>query len=123
MSTNSNLPVTFQERIREKLFDDIAGLIPPNEVDALVASAIATFKLKELPKLVDEELAKFFRERITEIIRSPEWQGKYSPEICATELGPMMQEMMVKAAPRMFARLMESQVQQVISSLPVLRNY
>lgn len=120
---STNLPATFQERIKEKLYNDIAGLIPEGELESLVSTAIVQFKVKELPNIINAELTVFFKKQIQELMNTPEWKSRWDNDACSPAMSPMLEDMMVKAAPRMLANLMQYQFQNFINTLPQMRNY
>lgn len=70
----SNLPTTFAERVRERITEQIADLIPAEDLTKLIELRITEFKHKELPKLIDDEIRAEFSKSIKAEFQKSEYQ-------------------------------------------------
>lgn len=53
------LPSTFVDRVKERVNEHIAGLVPDEELDKLVRLQVEHFQREELPKLIKAEISAY----------------------------------------------------------------
>lgn len=70
----SNLPVTFVDRVRAKISENIGDLIPEAELSRLVSEAVSHFQAKELPQLIKNEIHAQLQISIRAEFAKPEYQ-------------------------------------------------
>lgn len=109
---SNNLPTTIQDNIKERIKLIVGELIPEEVYNEIVTKTTEDFLKNDLPKMVKEELAGMYREKIKEEVYKPEWQTRYN------QYGPMMsdkiKEIIVECAPMMLANMMGYAAQQVV---------
>jgi hypothetical protein len=71
---------TFESRVKEKLKDTIADLIPEKDLNKLVAASLESFKNKDLPDLIKKELNAHFTELIRKEFAKPEYAGNFNQQ-------------------------------------------
>lgn len=109
----STLPVSFADRVREKINGQIADLITEEEMKKLVDARVGEFLRSELPALVTQCL----KERATEVIKAefakPEWQPKWDNfgQYAASE---MISEIIEKSAGKILTGMIGSAVSMAV---------
>ena len=109
-----SLPATIENNIREKIKSTIGDMIPEEVWDKLVKDLTNQFINVELQKLVNAELTEHFRAKIREEFASPEWQSKWNPHVYGPAASDMVKNILVEAAPMIFANMMGAMAQQVV---------
>lgn len=71
---SNTLPATFEQRVKERISETIADLIPAEELDALVKAQVAHFQREELPKMIKAEITEQFKAAIKAEFAKPEYQ-------------------------------------------------
>lgn len=112
----SQLPATFEQRVRERITETIADLIPPEELAKQVEAQVAHFKQQYLPKLIEQSIREQFAEAIRAEFAKPEYQPTW------TSAGSMGASQAVKKlitdnGGDLLAGMIGSMVQQTIYSL------
>lgn len=103
---------TFEERVRQKLHEVVADLIPPERYDQIVRDAIRQYEQVDLPKEVKRQLDERFRKEIAAELDKPEWRGVYdNGRMGASEA---VHKLLVDAAPLMLAAMMGSVSQDLL---------
>jgi len=69
----SNLPATFEQKVKERISETIVDLIPAAELDELVKSHVAHFQTKELPEMIRTEI----RAQFSAAIKAEFEKGEY----------------------------------------------
>lgn len=118
----SNLPTTFAERVRERITEQIADLIPPEELTNLIEIRIADFKHRELPKLIDDEIRTMLSSAIKSQFTKPEYQAQWDG-YGSQGASEMTLHMIEANAPRVLSAMIGSAVQQAMYSITNGRSF
>ena len=110
-----NLPQTLEDRVKERLMGMVAELIPEERFMELTRNTIKQFETVELPRLVQEELKQHYKKLIQEEFAKPEWSTLYRDGM--QQPSEMMQELLVKSAPQMFAAILASAFAQSVQGI------
>lgn len=111
-----NAVVSFEDSVKQRMKAMVADLLPEDRWNDLVASTITSFEKVELPKLIREELAQQYRAALAQEFAKPEWQARWS-SVGGAEASPIVQKMLVEAAPLVLASMMGGAAQAVVSQL------
>jgi hypothetical protein len=71
----SNLPATFEQRVRERINDSIADLIPSSELEELIKSQVSKFRQADLPEMIRAEI----RTQFATAIKAEFTKAEYAP--------------------------------------------
>ncbi len=71
---------TFEARVKDKLKDTIADLIPDEDLTKLVEASLQSFKQKDLPDLIKKELTYYFTDLIKAEFKKPEYAGTWQQQ-------------------------------------------
>jgi hypothetical protein len=71
----SNLPATFEQRVKERISETIADLIPAEELDQLVKAQVAHFQRTELPEMIKTLIRAQFQAAINAEFEKGEYKG------------------------------------------------
>lgn len=112
----SNLPVSFEERVKAKIKADLAGLVPDEMWEGLVRKQIDEFMTKDLTPLIQAELKAHFAGFIREELGKPEWSSSQwvGNNMIGSEL---VRGVIVDAAPQILASLLAGAAQSVVYQL------
>lgn len=112
---------TFEARIKEKLKESIADLIPAEKLDAIVRATVAEYTSKDLPALIKNELATQYKTAIAAEFSKPEWRETWSN---GQSISPALKQILIDAAPLLLASMMAGVSQSVIQSFQSqMQNY
>ena len=112
----SNLPVTFESKIKSKIKADLADLVPDEVWEHLVAQQIDEFMKKDLTPLIKDELKAHFGGLIRLELSKPEWSSQQW--LGSNAVGSeMVQKVLIESAPNILAALMAGAAQQVVYNL------
>lgn len=103
---------TFEARVKEKLKESIADLIPQEKLDAIVAATTAEFMTKDLPALIKAELTAQYKDAIKAEFTKPEWQTVW--ENGQMTGSPALKQLLVEAAPLVLASMVAGASQSVL---------
>lgn len=103
---------TFEERVRQKLHEVVADLIPPERYDQIVRDAIRQYEQVDLPKEVKRQLDERFRKEIAAELDKPEWRSVYDNGRMGASAA--VHKLLVDAAPLMLAAMMGSVSQDLL---------
>lgn len=110
MTTNIT---TFEQNVKNKVKEIISDLIPEEQYNAIVASAVKEFREKELPNMVKQELRNTFSAIIIAEVEKPEWRGEYMD---GTEMtSEAVKQMLIKFAPEMLSMVIGNACQNAIT--------
>lgn len=104
---------TFEERVKQKLHDVVADLIPPERYDEIVRAAIRQYEVDDLPREVKRQLSEKYVAIIREELSKPEWMPVWQNGVTAA--GQTIKAMLIEAAPLMLASMMGGISQDVLS--------
>lgn len=107
---------TLQESLREHTKDKFAELVPPEIWQQLADTTIKELMEKEFPKIVNEEMSKMCRAKITEMLNAPHFTQKWNSYGGHTASNALQQTLIDKA-PELFAALIGSHLQGVIEQI------
>lgn len=111
----SNEIVKFEDRVKERVKAIVADLIPEDKWQEIVDNSIVQFEKVDLPKLVNAELAEFYKAKIQEEFQKPRWQQRWNGnENLASE---MVEKLIIEAAPQVMARIIGNTIQDVLYQL------
>lgn len=120
----SNLQ-SFEARVKEKLKEQIADLIPSEKLDEIVRATVAEYTRVDLPALIKAELAARYKEEIRAEFAKPEWQPTWVNG--QQSAGTAVQQLLIEAAPLVLASMMAGVSQSVVynfqQSLQNVRQY
>jgi len=107
--------VKFEDKVKERMKEIVADLIPDDKWEAIVSATVLEFEKVDLPKLVKAELTEKYKLLIQNEFQKPEWQQKWSGNLpIASE---MVQKLLIEAAPLILANMIGGISQQVIYDL------
>lgn len=110
-----NTPTTFEDSVKERLKSIVADLIPEDRWDDIVRKTVVSFEKDDLPRLVKSELTERYKKAISEEFSKPEWQGQWNT--IGMQASPMLQKLIVDAAPLVLAGLIGGSMEQMIQNL------
>lgn len=75
---SNTLPATFEQRVKERISETIADLVPAEDLARLVAAQVAHFQGKELPELIKKEIHAQLAAAIRAEFSKPEYLGMWA---------------------------------------------
>ena len=105
---------SFEARVKEKLKEQIADLIPSEKLDEIVRATVAEYTRVDLPALIKAELAARYKEEIKAEFAKPEWQPTWVNG--QQSAGTALQQLLIEAAPLVLASMMAGVSQSVVYS-------
>lgn len=125
-------PQDFQEQLKEKIRAEIGNLIPDEQWTALVKQELDaffnnkyeegvgfqadTFRPAYLTKVCNEEIAKYCREKVQEVLRGEEWQKQWDGKGRAIA-SAAVSEILKQNANEIFASMFSGVAQNVVEYL------
>jgi len=107
--------VKFEDKVKERMKEIVADLIPDDKWEAIVSATVSEFEKVDLPKLVKAELTEKYKLLIQAEFQKPEWQQRWSGNLpVASE---MVQKLLVESAPLILANMIGGVTQQVMYDL------
>lgn len=73
-----NAVVTFEQRVKARISEVAAELIPPEALDAMVSAQVAHFQREELPKLIKAEIQAMYVTALKVELAKPEYAAKWN---------------------------------------------
>lgn len=67
----------FEDRVKQRLKEVVASLIPEDRLDLLTRQVVKEFEEKALPDLIRAELRKKYQEWVNLEFGKPEWQPQW----------------------------------------------
>jgi hypothetical protein len=104
--------VRFEDRVKERLRDIVADLIPEDRFDQITSDAVRKFEREDIPKLVNAELTEKYRALIRAEFEKPEWQSRWNG--VEQQASEMVQKLLVEAAPLVLASMLGGTMQNVL---------
>jgi len=83
----SNQVIKFEDRVKERMKEIVADLIPDDKWESIVSSTVLEFEKVDLPKLVKDELTEKYKLLIQSEFQKPEWQQKWKEVAEADPVG------------------------------------
>lgn len=112
----SNLPTTFAERVRERISEQIAELIPQDDLTRLVEMQIAQFKNKDLPELINGAIREEFSKAIKAELQKSEYQAVWNG-MGGYGAGEAIKKLVTENGGAILASMIGSMVQQVVNNM------
>jgi hypothetical protein len=107
--------VRFEDRVKERMKEIVADLIPDDKWGAIVSATVSEFERVDLPNLVKAELTQKYKQLIQDEFKKPEWQQRFNGSIpIASE---MVQKLILESAPLILAGMIGGYTQQVVYDL------
>lgn len=69
-----NAVVTFEQRVKARISEVAADLIPPEALDSMVTAQVAHFQREELPKMIKAAITEQYRLAVVAELAKPEYQ-------------------------------------------------
>ena len=110
-----NQVIKFEDRVKERMKEIVADLIPDDKWESIVSSTVLEFEKVDLPKLVKDELTEKYKLLIQSEFQKPEWQQKWNGNFPAAS--EMVQKLLIEAAPQILANMIGGVSQQVMYDL------
>lgn len=107
--------MTMEDRVKERLKEIVAELIPEDRWDQIVQTTVEQFEKYDLPKLVKKNLEDWFNARMREELAKPEWQAKWTNtggQVASDAVKKLLEE----AAPNLLAAMIGSVSQHVVQN-------
>lgn len=109
----SNLPATFEQRVKERISETIADLIPPDELSALVRGQVAHFQRNTLPELIKQSIQAQYAAALKAELQKPEYLPQWTAG--GTQMaGEAIQKIITENAGQMLSSLVGSMVRQTV---------
>lgn len=97
---------TLNERIAEKVGESLVDLIPPEKWQALVDSEIRVFMRDKAPSVIQEELTKMLRKKVSTVLNQVEMQSKWD-SLAGEQLNETIKQMLEQSAPVVFSAMLQ----------------
>lgn len=112
----SNLPATLEQRVKDRINETIADLIPPDELARLVEMQVNHFRRDLLNEAIKNEVAKHFTEAIRLELGKPDYQPKWD-QYGRQGASEAVQKIITDGAGSILAGLIGGAVHQTIYNL------
>ena len=107
----SNNLATFEEKVKNKLMDSIAGLLPEDDVDQLVKQQHEHFIKNHLPELIQAELKAVYKQMVIGHLTSASSYSYMNGQVQQSEI---IKKVLTEAAPEIFTNMMGGMMQMAI---------
>jgi adenine-specific DNA methylase len=112
-----NLP-DFREQVVSKTKEAFLNLIPEDVLNTEVDKIVKDFWANDFEKIAKEELRKLVAENLkNELVNAPNLYYHWNSEKNRQEMTPYLEQVLVAAAPQMFAEIMRSVAQLTLSNM------
>jgi len=104
--------VRFEDRVKDRMKEIVADLIPDDKWEAIVSATVSEFEKVDLPNLVKAELTQKYKQLIQEEFKKPEWKQRFdgNPPIASE----MVHKIILESAPLILAGMIGGYTQQII---------
>ena len=111
---------TFENKVKEKLLDSIAGLMPEEQISDLVKKQHEHFINTYLPELIKRELTAMYKQILDGQLRTVESYSWINGRIEASE---PVKEILTNAAPEIFSQMFGEMMQIQLTNFKNQLNY
>jgi hypothetical protein len=114
---SNNLPVSFQDRVREKVRQEIGSLLSDDEYNQIVNAVYIQFVRADLPALVKDELVSHFRAQVKAELDKPEFTAGYDCQTGKTTPSEAIKALIIEVAPQAFASMFGGLLQDAVQRM------
>jgi hypothetical protein len=111
-----NQVVTFEQRVKARVSEVAAELIPADDLDLLVRAQVAHFQHEELPKMIKDAIRAEYAKVLLAEFSKPEYAPTWNTA-GGQMLGEAVQKIITENAGQMMASLVGSMVQQTMYAM------
>lgn len=117
----SNLPATFEQRVKERITGAIADMIPEEDLTAMVKAQVERFRRVELPELIKNQISAQFTAAIKAEFAKPGympvWQ-QHGSMGASTAVKKIIEENASAVLSSLVGGMVQATIQQMQSNMP-----
>jgi predicted component of type VI protein secretion system len=113
----SSLPATLEQRVKERVQDTIASLLPDDELARLVEAQVAHFRAHSLNEMIRKNIAEMFDAAIKEALKGPEFCETWNPQVGQSAASKVVRQVITESAGDILTAMIGQHAQMVVNRM------